>query len=225
MNNNQEKNGHQNIITASLSRVLEHVGVFTLCFVIASVLAIAGSIVALVLNLGVGLIVLGISVIVLGIIAAFNTGRFNAYGVENNDDKLSKLSKIGVIILIASLTLGLCSVAFGIAMTLDSKDDEKEVTYTYDFSKQENTFKSEENKHCTLKLSTDRAGFHTVKIKGASLEGIRNGMGNEIIPSSATDDGGESYSVFLVTNLDYFISLRTTGTEFSIEIYSTDEPQ
>ena len=55
MNNNQEKNGHQNIITASLSRVLEHVEVFTLCFVIASVLAIAGSIVALVLNLGVGL--------------------------------------------------------------------------------------------------------------------------------------------------------------------------
>ena len=202
----------------SLSSVSVRINLFTLCFIIASVLALIGSIVALVLKLGVGLIVLGALLITLGAIAAFNTGKFKALNDENDTLKFPKLSKIGIIILIVSLVLGLSSIAFGIVMCIGYGDNCEEVTYTYDFEKSENIFEAGVDNYCTVKVSPESAGKYIVKIKGAVLKEITTGNGKQIYPLLITGEDGECYSVFLITNLDYFLRLHATDREFSIEL-------
>lgn len=222
--NNAPKGTHEDKKFAFLSSVLDKTGVFTFCFAVSVSLALVGAAIALILNLGVGLIVLGALVIISDAVAAFNTEKFKLLHNLSSSESL-KLTKIGIIILVASLLLGSCSLAFGIIMRTDLEGAETEAIYTYDFSKQENIFESGVDKYCLVKVLPKTAGIYTVKIKGAELDSITNGNGKKIYPTLVTNDGEESYSLFLITNLDYFIRLHTTNEEFSIEVNNTNEPQ
>ena len=210
--------------TASLPGIFTKLNKFTLCFISVSIPAMAGAVTALVLNLSIGLVVLGVLVMLLGAVAAFSTGRFCVCGCKNNPLKFPKITKIGIIILVISLVLGICSLAFGIVMCISTEDAE-EITYTYDFAKSENIFAPDSDKICTVKVSPESAGMYTVRINGAALDGITNGTGNKIYPIANTNTDGECYSVFLIINTDYFFKLHTTDAKFSIEIEEKNEPQ
>ena len=202
--------------TTSLLDILARVSLFTWCFIIASVLALAGTVTALILKASVGLIVLGALTILLGAVAAFNTDRFKASGSENTNSKPCRLTKIGIIILAISLALGICSLAFGIVMCIGTEED---IIYTYDFSKLENSFTPGSDKTCTVEVLPESAGMYTLKIKGATLDGITSEKGNKIYPTQNTD--GEYYSVFMIINTKYLFNLHSTDESFSIELEKT----
>ena len=203
-------------IGASLLEIFAKLGMFTRCFIIASVVAIIASVTMLILRPNVGLIVLGALIILFGGIATFNTDKFRLR--DNGDtDKSPRLTKIGVIILITTLVFGICSLAVGIVMCIN----EEEIVYTYDFTKAENTFSPGEDKSCTIKVTPETAGMYTVKITGATLGDITNGKGNKIYPVKNTDTD-DSYSVFLIINTDYFFQIQSTDSEFSIEFEKSE---
>ena len=204
---------------ASISEFLAKLGLFTRCFIIASALALAGSVTALILKASVGLLVLGALTILLGAVAAFNTEKFTASKSESSDSKPCKLTKADIIILVVSLVLGICSLAFGIVMCIGAKDEE--LIYTYDFTSTENVFSPGADKSCTVEVSPENAGMYTLKIKGAHLDGITTEKGNKIYPTQNTDEDGECYSVFLVINTAYSFSLHSTDASFSIELEKT----
>ena len=212
MTNDNINNEKAKTIGASLLCIFARLGIFARCFIIASVVAIIFSVTMLILRPSVGLIVLGALTILLSGISAFNTDKFRITDCENAD-KSPKLTKIGVIILITTLILGICSLACGIVMLLDTED----LVYTYDFAKEENTFAPGADKLCTVKVTPDTAGMYTVTIKGATLDGITNGRGNKIYPIANTDSD-ETYTVFLVINTDYLFQIHSIGDAFSIKL-------
>ena len=214
INNTEAKNP-----VSSLSGIWAKLGLFTRCFIIASILALAGSVTALILKVSVGLLVLGALTILLGAVAAFNAKKFTASKSESSDSNPCKLTKAGIIILVVSLVLGICSLAFGIVMCIGAKDEE--LIYTYDFTSTENVFSPGADKSCTVEVSPENAGMYTLKIKGAHLDGITTEKGNKISPTPITDDDGECYSVFLVINTAYSFSLHSTDASFSIELEKT----
>ena len=214
INNTKAKNP-----VSSLSRIWAKLGLFTRCFIIASTLALAGSVTALILKVSVGLLVLGALTILLGAVPAFNTEKFTASKSESSDSNPCKLTKAGIIILVVSLVLGICSLAFGIVMCIGAKDEE--LIYTYDFTSTENVFSPGADKSCAVEVSPENAGMYTLKIKGAHLDGITTEKGNKIYPTPNTDEDGECYSVFLVINTAYSFSLHSTDASFSIELEKT----
>lgn len=217
MNNTNETVIKSKEVTANrafLSYIWTRLGFFARCFIIASVAAITVSITALIIKLSVGLIISGAIFILLGAVAAFNTEKFKAMPDERID-RSHKLTKTGTIVLVISLILGIFALTLGIFMCVNV--NEEEPIYTYDFANPENTFTPGANEFCTVKVSPEIAGIYTVKIKGATLDGITNSRGNKIYPTPSADGGDESYSVFLIINTDYLFRIHSTDAEFSIE--------